>query len=237
MDVVKEFYEYTVRTKCGIPWVDLWGSEDDWTLLAGSLDKALPTLGLSGWNSNLQKIFDNILATYQGQTDLGFWKQIYRYHGPSGSGGVAKVDGWLAQLFLHIRTGENALAVGGRADPLDELDSVTDDSETDSSDAYKNEFPRSESKTPWTDEKFWQTLRPKASPDFTLATSAPPKPKVYTSIPLADFGVGLTKTPFIWNYYGAELPMTLRAGLVGVTQLGTGALSPEVGWVIGRRDG
>lgn len=47
-----------------------------------------------------------------------------------------------------------------------------------------------------------------------------------------DFNKGLTKTSFKWNYFGKNIPMNLIAGNIGVSLTSSGALKPEIGWII-----
>jgi len=43
---------------------------------------------------------------------------------------------------------------------------------------------------------------------------------------------GMTTTPAIWEYLGANIPFRMRSGFVGITQRGDGTISPAVGWCI-----
>jgi hypothetical protein len=50
---------------------------------------------------------------------------------------------------------------------------------------------------------------------------------------LSNFPPGMSKTPFIWNYYGEEYDMEFLAGFVGVKQdKSTMTLTPEIGWIV-----
>jgi hypothetical protein len=254
MEVMKDYYEYTVMTLCGIPWVDLQGTEEDWAVLAGRINKALPVLGLSGWNANLQEILREISSVYQGKTNTGFWQKMYKHHGARGSGGVARVDGWLAKLFLYTSAGINRLAVGQADEELSHLDEPVLPQAVIPQAVTRPSLPRSTSDTPWADEAFWQSLRQGdqspaegtaalwSSASGSIHGAAPPQTSssprghgLERGVPLADFFVGLSETPFIWDYYGTKLEMVLRAGLVGVSVTTSGALCPQVGWVIGKR--
>jgi len=111
--------------------------------------------------------------------------------------------------------------------------------ETATSDAL-----HSTSATPWTDEAFWSKVHAQTSmgSDALLVTDAfppvasTPEPKPHQlGVPLSEFSVGLTDTPFVWNYFDTPIAMILRAGLVGVTANAEHALRVEVGWVVGMR--
>jgi len=47
-----------------------------------------------------------------------------------------------------------------------------------------------------------------------------------------DFDPGMSKAPFVWNYYMQEFDMEFLAGFVGVQQNDDLLLTPEIGWVI-----
>ena len=48
-----------------------------------------------------------------------------------------------------------------------------------------------------------------------------------------NFPSGLSKVPFVWDYFGTKIPMEFLAGFVGATQDSeTGALRPEIGWAV-----
>ena len=51
-------------------------------------------------------------------------------------------------------------------------------------------------------------------------------------IALSSFTGSTTSTPFVWNYYGVEHKMELVAGIIGVVAGDSGALKPEVGWLV-----
>jgi len=249
MDIMKDYYTYRVMTLCGIPWVDITGSREDWEGLANNLNETLTVLGLGDWNANLQEILTQVLRVYDSDADSAFWNSMFLYHGASESGGVARVTGWLAKLFLYIQYGKNRTATSrseahsfANEEPIMWPRSVPP--------TPANSPAVSRSSTPWTDESFWESIREQGSVASPFAggreTESPLQGSTYTpvapgaeeeeekGIPLADFPLGLTETPFIWIYWGQEIPMRLRAGLVGVTARSDGVLRPEVGWVLGR---
>lgn len=113
MDIVKNYYDYTVVTLCGIPYIEIAGEKEDWQRLASICDEFLPQIKLDDWNNELQGILKHFIAAFDGNVDTMFWKRIYKYHGAFGSGGVSKATGWISRLFLYIDGQKNALI--GRA--------------------------------------------------------------------------------------------------------------------------
>ena len=56
------------------------------------------------------------------------------------------------------------------------------------------------------------------------------KMPAYDSIP-----IGLTETPFIWEYVGTEIPMQFVSGFIGTEQTADGYLKPQIGWAIAEK--
>ena len=207
MDVVKSYYEYTVFTMCGIPWVELTGTKSDWSLLGHAIKGLLHDLGLAVWNAELQAILAHFERAFDGLNDQGFWDQLYNKNGPKGSGDVSRVSGWIAKLFLYVGKDAHMNPMIGAASTVPMRQAPRPGFEA----------------TPWLDQQLWGPAIPRSKATCT------------TAIPLADFPAGTTKTAFKWNYYGVDLDMDLISGLVGVTCTTAGALRPEVGWVVAQQ--
>lgn len=205
MDIVKHYYSYTVCTMCGIPFIDITGKKEDWILLSDQIEKLLLQLKLKNWNSELQEIISHFIKAFDNNNDFSFWNKIYNYYGPQGSGGTASVSGWIAKLFLYIDGKPNPLFLTNDYEPPKCIENK-----------YKN--------TPWLDDSFWSSS--------ITGTSSQNVAKPKTSIPLSDFCRGITKTPFLWNYYGKNIKMNLLSGLIGITSTDNGSLKPEIGWLI-----
>lgn len=47
-----------------------------------------------------------------------------------------------------------------------------------------------------------------------------------------QFPIGMSKVPFVWNYYQSKFDMELAAGFTGVLKNEDGSLQPQVGWVV-----
>jgi hypothetical protein len=168
MDVVKHYFNYTIITFCGIPWIEITGTKEDWVHLKQSISPLLIALNLHDWNNDLQMILDKFVGAFEASPDSSFFSQIYNYYGPMGSGSHPEITGWITKLFLFVENGE--------VNPSLNRSNVKID---------PSHFPRS-----------------------------------------------LTKTPFKWKYYQSTIPMNLIAGNVGVTLTASGALKPEIGWLI-----
>ena len=74
MSSLQHYFRYGMRTLCGIPAIEMLGNQDDWIRLGEKL-RALKKIlalvsdeiGLSQqWWSHAEKVFDELLKTYQG---------------------------------------------------------------------------------------------------------------------------------------------------------------------------
>jgi Domain of unknown function (DUF4419) len=61
MEGLKSYYTYEVWTLCGIPYVDIGGTQQDWELILNSLD-LLDDLGLEDWKQQLQEILGHFVS-------------------------------------------------------------------------------------------------------------------------------------------------------------------------------
>ncbi|XP_078349773.1 uncharacterized protein LOC144634629 [Oculina patagonica] len=108
---VQEYFHYCMEVGCGIPAVEMLGTEDDWRKLKSKL-KVLRTLlepiendlGLPSWWWDLvEKVFSNLLDTYQGKPDKEWWGHIVSYEKVYMSGfvvdGKYKYKGWIIELL------------------------------------------------------------------------------------------------------------------------------------------
>ena len=214
MDVMKEYFEYTVSTCCGIPRVDLSGVEADWTDMALALDAVLPSIGLETWNAKLQVILDGIRSSYT-RDQREFWSGMFKHNGPNGSGEVAHVTGWLAELFPYLQDSVPNPAVFG-------VDAVVGGRPTDDEPP-----PEPESFAPFASAAYM------AFDDAFAGYVEPPSAiKRRKRVPLSQIPIGRTETEFTWVLLGKHIQMTLIAGLVGIGLTPSGALRPHVGYVV-----
>ena len=107
MHSVKQYFSFGMMTMCGIPAVEMLGTEADWKKLTSKL-KVLRTLleplkndlglGLEWWDL-VQKVFLKLVETYQGKPDEKWWSHIMDYRRPRGSGDVGKMSGWITEFM------------------------------------------------------------------------------------------------------------------------------------------
>ncbi|KAJ7374208.1 hypothetical protein OS493_007281 [Desmophyllum pertusum] len=104
---VQEYFNYMMMTMCGIPAVEMLGTEDDWSKLKSKL-KVLRTLlepiendlGLpSEWWDLVEKVFRELLDTYQGKPDREWWSHIMSYKKAFMSGESGGFRGWMTEFL------------------------------------------------------------------------------------------------------------------------------------------
>ena len=112
MTSVQEYFRYKMLGTCGIPAVEMLGTEDDWRKLKSKL-KVLRTLlepiendlDLSSeWWDVVEKVFNNLLATYQGSAVSEWWSHIMSYENAYASGvyfvpGEYHYRGWITEFL------------------------------------------------------------------------------------------------------------------------------------------
>merc|ERR1711963_1175424 len=111
MSSMQEFFEYCMRTLCGIPFVEMEGTEEDWLKLKSKLldlrNMLTPihsSIGLTpAWWIKIEVICDKLIDTYRGNGDKEWWSKIFSHkqHG-FGSGAYTTYDGWFLSDLLNI---------------------------------------------------------------------------------------------------------------------------------------
>ncbi len=106
MTSLKRYFRYAMRCICGIPGVEMLGTEQDWVKLGEKL-KVLKEIvkpiedeiGLSKeWWSHADMVFQKLLDTYRGQPDREWWDRILHEESAGGYGESQGYTGWLVYL-------------------------------------------------------------------------------------------------------------------------------------------
>lgn len=98
MDAMKNYFSYMFHTCCGIPYVDIQGTVEDWENILDRVKK-LDAWDLNWWTQHLIPCLENIINTLKGQNDPKFWAEIFKVEG--GSGGPY-ISGWITNLFPYV---------------------------------------------------------------------------------------------------------------------------------------
>jgi hypothetical protein len=110
MSSMQEFFEYCMRTMCGVPFVELEGEEEDWVNMKRKLvelkvmlEPIHETIGLNDWWGRVERICDKLIETSRGNGDKEWWGYVlsHQRHG-MGSGSYVTYDGWFLRDLLNI---------------------------------------------------------------------------------------------------------------------------------------
>ena len=102
MKSLDQYFNYTVQTFCGIPYVILEGKPEDWDLVYENFKK-LKKYNLDFWVESLEPILDKIRESARGKIDKQFWRSIYKIDSQSGG---SKVTGWIIRFFPYLNDGK-----------------------------------------------------------------------------------------------------------------------------------
>ena len=125
MSSVQGYFDFTLSGGCGIPAIEMKGTEDDWKKLLSKL-KVLKTLLepitddiylQEEWWSLVTKVFEKLLETYRGQPDEDWWSRIMTYERPYGSGsylssGPPRFSGWVVEFLKGSVGNEIGILMG-----------------------------------------------------------------------------------------------------------------------------
>ena len=107
MSSIQEYFSYTGIIYCGIPKVDMQGSEADWMQLKTKaenlktyLTPIINTMRQRKWWQGIEIIVQKLLDTYRGTPDLEWWQKIVNKPGSNECGGPEPFDGWFVREFL-----------------------------------------------------------------------------------------------------------------------------------------
>jgi hypothetical protein len=98
MSAMKNYFDFTLMTMCGIPEITLLGSVEDWRAVRRRAE-VLAEYGLTDWMKSLLPVLDQFTAAAAGRVDRAFWRSIYKLSDQSGG---PYVTGWINVLFPYL---------------------------------------------------------------------------------------------------------------------------------------
>jgi hypothetical protein len=93
-------FEYFGDSGCGIPYIALRGTEDDWLAIYDPLDK-IEELRMKIWANELRGVIQQFIAVYQQEIDREFWQSIHKNHSEHGA---SYVSGWFIKFFPYLES-------------------------------------------------------------------------------------------------------------------------------------
>ena len=112
MESLKSYFHYIAgRLSCGIPYITLKGTPDDWRKVAEKV-QGLERYNMGWWTKELKPIIAEFVKTAEGHPDKTFWKNIVMEDRPDRlrGGGCSNekptdLDGWMVKLFPDMKKG------------------------------------------------------------------------------------------------------------------------------------
>ena len=104
MDAMKSYFDYRVRTLCGIPEVILEGTAGDYALIKEKAENIGNEYELGWWMEKLLPILTRIADVAAGREDTDLWENWYKVGG--GSGGPY-ISGHITKFFPYLKNGQD----------------------------------------------------------------------------------------------------------------------------------
>lgn len=101
MDICQSYFDFKVRTMCGIPDIDIVGTKEDWIKIIENVAYLAPIFELTSWAKKIIPILTKIVETYDNVVDIPFFKSMYKHNSGSGS---SEVTGWINEFFVYQYT-------------------------------------------------------------------------------------------------------------------------------------
>ncbi len=105
LEITKHYFELVMECGCGIPWIELLGTPEDWQLLYTKASNELSKYDLDWWLKGLLPVLQEFVNSSQGKVNLKFWRAVVYMTGGSGMRGDP-ITGWLQALFPYLSSGE-----------------------------------------------------------------------------------------------------------------------------------
>ncbi|XP_037044781.1 uncharacterized protein LOC119080492 [Bradysia coprophila] len=97
MAVTKRYFNFGWHLMCGIPYITLEGTLEDWQNISDRLEK-LKKYKLDRWYDLLKPILEEFIAAKRNQVNVEFWNRICHHLG--GYSGVSLMSGWLTAFAI-----------------------------------------------------------------------------------------------------------------------------------------
>lgn len=138
-------FDYVAITACGIPYITLLGTTEDWKLIKTKLS-ILDQLGMKKWKASLEPIIDQFISASEGKADIEFWQHIYKDKRDEYD--AYAISGWIHKLYPYIIDIDH-FEQSYKPNPFLDKKLKSDDYLT------SNKFPNGTTKVPIT----WKNLR------------------------------------------------------------------------------
>ena len=110
MTALKKYFKYKLAVAgCGVPYVVLEGTVDDWIKLKEKV-MLLKEYDLEWWIERLEPILDEFIAAKKGNLHIPFWRKMIRIRYGDDEDAYAEdvYDGWFINFFPYNKDGERS---------------------------------------------------------------------------------------------------------------------------------
>lgn len=97
MDMMKEYFTYSVMTRCGIPRVTLEGTVEDWENIRDRFNQ-FKNYGLDWWVDVLDPILEQLVESSKGNVSLDFWRSWHKEYSMSGG---TRINGNIVKFYPY----------------------------------------------------------------------------------------------------------------------------------------
>lgn len=101
----KEAFTYVGMSGCGIPYITLTGTKQDWIEIKERLIQ-LDKIGLGYWRKELEPVMDEFIAVYENKRNELFWKNIIKEYSDYGE---FAISGWIIKFFPYKEVYRNGV--------------------------------------------------------------------------------------------------------------------------------
>jgi len=104
MASMKKYFKYKFCLMCGIPFITLDGTVEDWKEISNRIQK-LKEYELADWVTILEPIIDQFIKAKSGDVDTNFWNRICNREG--GGSGPRYLSGWITAFCRFDEEGND----------------------------------------------------------------------------------------------------------------------------------
>lgn len=108
MAATREYFSFRLRTACGIPWIELKGTRQDWVDLrkrADDLRNFLVPEFASKWIPHLLPVLDEFVDAFDGNVNHQFWQRLCKVVRSNMSGQSDRISGWINNFYPYLQDG------------------------------------------------------------------------------------------------------------------------------------
>lgn len=213
LETIQPFFEYQVMTSCGLPYITLEGTPEDWRKIRQDVEQ-MKQYELTHWVNELTPILDEFVKASEGNLNELFWRDIYKLQAHYKISGTF-VDGWITKFFPYLNDKKHY---------------------SNGNQSLKNYVPPT-SLVGYLKPNLSLNLKDNSHQVADERLYPKNKSQPSTMISLGSFPKGISSFDFVWKYQkdgmATDFKMVFVAGFAGFEQdKQTKALRPVIQWAV-----